>query len=77
MKKQIEKIEKLKIINTLQKGDIFGEIAMLSTLKRTCTVIASGYMSVQCLSRNSLKTIEANAPNVYNELINRLDTYND
>jgi len=40
MKREKEKILRLKHINSLRKGDIFGEIAMLSSLKRTCTIIA-------------------------------------
>jgi len=50
---------------------------MLSSLKRTCTVIARSYMMVQCLSRESLKKIEFNAPNVFNELTDRLNDYDD
>ena len=50
---------------------------MLSSLKRTCTVIARNYMMVQCLSRQSLKKIELNAPNVFNELTERLNDYDD
>ena len=65
------------LINILGKGEIFGEIAMMSTLKRTCTVIANNYMMVQSLSRQSLNLIEQNAPNVYNQLQSRLELYND
>ena len=32
---------------------------------------------VQCLSRESLKKIEFNAPNVFNELTDRLNDYDD
>jgi hypothetical protein len=34
-------------------------------------------MTVQCLSRESLKKIEVNAPNVFNELKDRLKKYDD
>ena len=77
MERELEKIGKTELINILNKGDIFGEIAMLSSLKRTCTIIARSYMTVQTLSIESLKKIEFNAPNVYNELKDRLNYYDD
>jgi CRP-like cAMP-binding protein len=68
MRREKEKMARLEHINILRKGDLFGEIAMLTSLKRTCTVKARSYMMVQTLSIKSLKKIEFNAPNVYNEL---------
>ena len=46
MKREDEKMGRLNHINILRKGEIFGEIAMLTKLKRTCTIIARGYMMV-------------------------------
>ncbi len=45
-KHQREFRKKLRAIDILKQGDVFGEIAMFSSLKRTCTVIANSYMMV-------------------------------
>lgn len=44
MEKERYKIDKLVHMKVLRKGDIFGEISMLTSLKRTCTIISKGYM---------------------------------
>ena len=68
-----EKIAKLKKIDILKKSDIFGEIAILTSLKRTCTIIADSYMMVQYMTKNQVLELQEKAPNIYNSLRENLN----
>ena len=72
-----EKIAKLKKIDILKKSDIFGEIAILTSLKRTCTIIADSYMMVQYMTKNQVLELQEKAPNIYNSLRENLNQYDD
>lgn len=48
-----------KIINTLTKGNYFGEISSLTEMKRTATVKALEYCTLACISKEDfIKTYE-------------------
>ena len=72
-----EKIAKLKKIDILKKSDIFGEIAILTSLKRTCTIIADSYMMVQYMTKNQVLELQEKAPNIYNSLRENLNQDDD
>ena len=76
-KRELDKLNTLQQIRLLKKGDIFGEIAMFTNLKRTTTIISQDYMMVQSLDRQALEIIFNNAPNVYNEIRQNLTKYED
>jgi len=66
-----------RIINELTEGDYFGEISMVTNLRRTCSVytVSNGYFAVIEKSR-FLELANANV-DFKHKLYNKINTYND
>ena len=76
IKKQSEPVGK-KIIDTLGKGDHFGEIALLSNWQRTCTVSSIGYSLFLTLDKTSFRTLGEEFPESTQRIHSHLKNYND
>ena len=64
-------------IQMLRDGDIFGEVALLTNLKRTCTVVTTSTCIFQTLTRNDLDAINDEFPNLHSCFIDSMEKYND
>ena len=64
-------------INKLKDNDLFGEIAMLTNLKRTCSVIADETCLLQSLSRESLQQVQDMFPSIFQNVYDNMYDYND
>lgn len=51
-------------IKSLQDGDLFGEIALFTKLKRTATIICEDYSNSAYLNREDVKEIKDNFPHI-------------
>lgn len=67
----------MKAINRLKESDIFGEIAILTNLKRTCTVVANESCVLQALSRESIGQIQEMFPSIFQNVFDNMYDYND
>ena len=66
-----------KPISSLQEGEVFGEVALYSKLKRTCSVKTTKTSIFQTLSRKDLKTIEQKFPSLHECFNKNMANYND
>lgn len=59
-----EKTGKYKILSTLQRGDFFGEMALLESVPRSAAAVAKGEVSVLRLNREDFQNIISGDPEV-------------
>lgn len=64
-------------INKLMNGSYFGEIAMVTNLKRTTTVKATDYTTLAYLSRDNFLDIKKEFPQVYLNFKYNINKYED
>ena len=65
------------LIDILSKGDHFGEIALISHLKRTCTVSASSYSLFLTLNKETFEKLGESHPESIERIYAHLKYYND
>ena len=61
----------------MDKGEIFGEIALMTQLERTCTVVSREISLILSFDKNGLDIIEEFAPKIYNSLFDQMHNYED
>ena len=61
MKRDTKKNEK---IATLTDGSIFGEVALLTKLKRTASIMSSAYTSCAYIGKAEVKVMENQFPHI-------------
>lgn len=67
-----------KPINILNTGDTFGEIGLLTNMKRTCNVAIVSEMCIfQTISKENIEHIEEKFPTLYNHIYDNMFGYND
>jgi small-conductance mechanosensitive channel/CRP-like cAMP-binding protein len=66
-----------KVLNTLRKGDFFGEIALLTGEKRTANVRAVDEVRVYQLSKENFKDVLESRPEILDEISNVLSRRKD
>ncbi|MFS8159902.1 MAG: cyclic nucleotide-binding domain-containing protein [Candidatus Roizmanbacteria bacterium] len=66
-----------KMINTLTKGNYFGEISMLTEMKRTATVRAREYCTLACISKEDFTKTYEEFPQIYLNFKGRIKEYTD
>ena len=62
-------------ITQLEKGSFFGEIGLITQLKRTATVTSADYCTLAEMKKAALKQAKRQYPSVYQNLRNHLCTY--
>ena len=65
------------LIDELQKGDLFGEIGLLTKLRRTCTVVTKDLCLMMTLTSEGMKNIEGDFPSIFDNISNNMTKYND
>lgn len=67
-----------KTIRYLKEGSIFGEVALLTKLKRTATVQSEGNCTCAFLCQDDVETLKENFPHIVKEFLQKiLKDYND
>ena len=68
-----------KTLDVLEKGDYFGEIAIMTKLKRTCTVKSYGedFCILSSFSQEALERMKIEFPQIYLNYKNELVLYDD
>eukprot|EP00347_Sterkiella_histriomuscorum_P006771 403351490 len=65
------------VLNTLEQGQFFGEIAILSKMKRTATVKAIEFSTLSSLSKTVMDTLKEEHPQIYLNFKRKLKQYTD
>lgn len=69
--------KKVTDVTILSDGDIFGEIGMLTNLRRTCSVITQDTCVFQTLSKDSMNEIKEMFPSIFEHIYGNMFSYND
>ena len=64
-------------IGKLKKGDYFGEVALITNLKRTTTIKSVDYSTVAYLTRENFESIKKEFPQVYINFKANIKNYSD
>jgi len=64
-------------VNYLESGSYFGEIALLTNLKRTATVRAHENCTLASMDRGTMKRLKEEYPSIYLNFYRTLDSYCD
>ena len=67
----------LKLINFLEVGDVFGEIALLTNMKRTCFVFTNECCIFQTISKEQIEQIQERFPQLRNRIYENMFKYHD
>lgn len=68
----------MKTIRYLKEGSMFGEVALLTKLKRTATVQSVGNCTCAYLCQEDVETLKENFPHIVKEFLQKmLKDYND
>ena len=65
------------IISCLEKGSYFGEIALLTKMKRTATVRANEYCTFATLNRNDFQVCQQEFPSIFLNFKKSMRHYED
>ena len=65
------------MINSLSEGKYFGEIGLITNLKRTATVISTDYCTLSSMSKKVLQTARQEYPIIYTKLKEQISQYQD
>jgi hypothetical protein len=66
-----------KTINELKVGGYFGEISLMTNLKRTCSVFAINNVIVGMVSKKDFKQLTESSTDLRNRVYNKMATYKD
>jgi CRP-like cAMP-binding protein len=64
-------------IDKLHKGDMFGEIGLLTSIRRTCTVETTDSCLMIKLNEDGLKNIQKNFPSISENITDSISNYFD
>ena len=59
---------KNELIDKLIKGDMFGEIGLITSLRRTCTVITSDSSLMMTMTNEGMKKIKVQFPSIFDSI---------
>jgi len=80
LKKELRELKHKQDFETmasLSKGDYFGEVAIVTNLKRTASVKAIGNSYCMKINPDKIKDLKENFPHIIDELKNKARTYDD
>ena len=69
--------ERLLLINELKVGDYFGEISLLTNLRRTATVYSLLQTTVGWIATEDFNNLINENPDLKSPLMRKIDKYND
>ena len=69
------KTEMFQAGKVLKDGDMFGEVALLTKLKRTANVVCEDYSYCACLDQNDINQINEHFPNIFNQFRSHMANY--
>ena len=64
-------------VNTLEPGDLFGEVAIINSCKRTASVTANNYSTISNLDKETFFYVFSKFPDAYNALKKGRKRYQD
>lgn len=64
-------------VKTMEKGTYFGEVGLITQLKRTANVTSMDYCTLSHLSKSALDEAHDQFPEIYQSLREKIKTYND
>ena len=64
-------------VGTVKDGSIFGEIALLTKLKRTATVKSADYTSCAYMTKSCVRQLEEYFPHIVQQLREKIKSYSD
>jgi len=65
------------LINNLEEGSYFGEVALITNLKRTATVKSVDFCTLSTMSRDVLQQAKEEYPQIYLNFRNKIMLYDD
>jgi CRP-like cAMP-binding protein len=65
------------LINILKDGSIFGEVAILTKLKRTASIVSDDYSNCNYLTVEDVAEIDENFPHILKQLRHKIWDYKD
>jgi CRP-like cAMP-binding protein len=70
-------VPKIVHIKDLQEGSYFGEVALITNLKRTVTVTSTNFCTLSTMSREMLQQARDEYPTIYLNFRNKIRLYED
>jgi len=74
---EAKKVKPYVTINELSKGGYFGEIALMTKLKRTCSVFAINNIVVGVVSKNDFIKLTETSTDFRHRVFNKIASYKD
>ena len=65
------------MINILKDGTLFGEVALLTKLKRTATIVSDDYSNCAYLNKQDVHEIEEHFPHIVRHFTSKISEYKD
>lgn len=65
------------LIRRLGPGDLFGEVGLLTNLKRTATVVTQESTITQVLTKDAIQQIENEHPSIFSSIYDGMNKYQD
>jgi len=65
------------LIDKLNKGDMFGEIGLLTSIRRTCTIITTDSCLMVRLEEDGLNKIKNKFPSIFENIQDSISNYFD
>ena len=66
-----------RLINKLEKGKYFGEVSLITNMKRTCTVKAMEFTTLATLNKEDFMKAEDLFPSIFKNFKEGINLYND
>ena len=77
LKIEREGVIKEEIYKILREGQFFGEVALLTKLKRSATLKAADYSNCAYLTKKDIKKLEQNFPHIVQQFRDKIKDYSD
>ena len=68
---------KLQMARQVEKGDFFGEVALIFDINRTATVVSSNYCTIATITQEQLYGLFHNYPGIYRKMKEKALKYDE